>query len=395
MRRKKIFKSTWLIASCILFLFLAGTAYGQETLELHKAIKKGNLELAKKLITEKKGINTENKSGVTPLMLAAGIGQQEIVSALLNAGADINARDENGWRPLMYAAFQGHIDIVKSLMDKDAKLDPTKKEVLLKRVKKMYTPLMCASAGGHLDIAKLLIEKGANLKIKDVEKWTALMYALRHGHLEIAKLLIENGADVQGKITNNFTTLTVAVMGGNINIVKMLIEKGVDINKKSKELLGIETALCVAFKTDHDNIAALLLEKGAKHKDCSFYPSSGDCYYARGKIQLYNAKKSESSGDKEKALKHYSKGKKHFEIALPKLKKSLEKFEEGKKLRNILSYCTSIADPVRLKKGIREVIEDAEGYTPYYEQKKNEYAKKIKKIDEYLIKCDENIKRLQ
>jgi len=394
MEKTKVFVFTCIIVLCVLFLFLTGMAHGETTLELHQAIMDGNLELAKKLISENRGVNVKSEAGVTPMMLAAGKGQLEIVTALLNASADVNARDKNGWRPLMYASFRGHIDITKLLLENDGKVNPGKKGVLLKRVKKMYTPLLCASAGGHLDIVKLLIEKGANVKIKDIKGWTALMYASRHGHFKIAEFLIQNGGDVHGKFEFKFTTLMAAAMGGNIDIVKMLVEKGVSINSKSKGLLGVETALCVAFKSDHDDIAAFLLEKGAKHRDCSFYPSTGDCYYARGKIQLYVANKCEASGDMEKALKYYVKGRKFFETAVSKLKKISVKFEKGGKLKTIFSYCTSIADPVMLKKGIKEVIEGDESI-PLYEQKKIEYEKKLKKSNEYLLKCKENIKRLQ
>jgi len=54
MEKTKIFVFTCIIVLCVLFLSFEGTAYGQDTLELHQAIMDGNLELAKKLITEKK-----------------------------------------------------------------------------------------------------------------------------------------------------------------------------------------------------------------------------------------------------------------------------------------------------------------------------------------------------
>ena len=36
-----------------------------------------------------------------------------MVSELIRRGADINSRDKNGWTPLMVACFEGHKDVVK------------------------------------------------------------------------------------------------------------------------------------------------------------------------------------------------------------------------------------------------------------------------------------------
>ena len=400
MNKAKLLIPTWLIALGVFLFFFAGTAYGQDTLELHEAIKKGDVELAKKLIADNKGIDARDKSDVTPLMLAAGKGQQEVVAVLLNAGADVNAKDKNGWRTLNYAAFEGHIDITKLLIEKGARVNPTKKEAFLKKLKKVITPLMCASAGGHLDIARLLMEKGADAKKQDTSKWTALMYASRYGHLKIAELLIKNGADVHSRTDYKWTTLMVADLGGDIDIVKMLIENGVDINKRND---AMDTALCIAFKNDNDDIAAFLIEKGAKQRNCGVMGfHTGEGYYAYGKSYLSKAKKCEASGDMEKALKNYLKAEKWFKRATPILMKLSEKFGKGKKLKYILYFSTSVVDPVALKRGIwtqyydkvKEVTGDDKDLSPS-EQKKIEYAEKAKSSQEYSLKCKENIERLQ
>ena len=57
-----------------------------------------------------------DKSGVTPLHLAAEIGNSQICIHLLEEGrAQVNACDQYGATPLQYAAYQGHKNIAKLL----------------------------------------------------------------------------------------------------------------------------------------------------------------------------------------------------------------------------------------------------------------------------------------
>jgi Ankyrin repeats (3 copies) len=56
------------------------------------------------------------RMGVTPLMRAAGDGQQEEIVRLLTNGADVNSVNVDGSDALMYAASAGHLQAVRSLL---------------------------------------------------------------------------------------------------------------------------------------------------------------------------------------------------------------------------------------------------------------------------------------
>jgi len=75
------------------------------------------------------------KEGITPLMVAAGIGRRrgraveeaknalEAIKFLMELGADINAPMPNGWTPMHAAALSGSNTIIQFLVKKGAKLD--------------------------------------------------------------------------------------------------------------------------------------------------------------------------------------------------------------------------------------------------------------------------------
>ena len=72
----------------------------------------------------------------------------------------INRLDEKGLSPLMIAARIGNVEVVKNLIDGGANID---QECPLDG----NTPLMIACSSGNLFVAMELIKRGANLKKKN------------------------------------------------------------------------------------------------------------------------------------------------------------------------------------------------------------------------------------
>ncbi len=67
-----------------------------------------------------------DKSGCTPLHIAAIYGNRDCVQALLAAGAHLEAEDDEGQTPLLSAASFGHVEVVKVLLAHGA--DATKRD---------------------------------------------------------------------------------------------------------------------------------------------------------------------------------------------------------------------------------------------------------------------------
>jgi hypothetical protein len=107
-------------------------------------------EHTKEVIREllKDGIDARDKTGKTPLMLAAWIGDENLVKRALKQGADVNAEDSSGNTALHFSAHQDNLNIVR-----------------------------------------LLIEAGADIAAADKTGWSAQTYAEKNGHAEIAAYL--------------------------------------------------------------------------------------------------------------------------------------------------------------------------------------------------------------
>ena len=126
------------------------------------------------------------------------------------------------------------------------------------------TPLMIAAEEGKENLAKLLVEYGADVNAVDHYGDTALMWAANDGHLNVVEFLVEHGANVNaaatGLIYAGFTALIYASEKGYVNMVKYLIKHGANINAKNK---NGDTALSIAEKNGHTEVARILREAGA------------------------------------------------------------------------------------------------------------------------------------
>ena len=116
--------------------------------QILKAAQDGDLVQIKSLLEAGTRADYTNPSGVTPLMIAGGLGNTSVATALLDHGADANAKTPGG-----------------------------------------YTPLMAAALNGQKEMVQLLIKRGADTSAKDVSGRTAAEYAQDQHHSEIVGLL--------------------------------------------------------------------------------------------------------------------------------------------------------------------------------------------------------------
>ena len=79
------------------------------------ALELGHNDIAAALIRAKVGINTPDKKGTTPLMLAAVQGNLSLVKALIKVGADQKLKDREGFTALDLAVQADNEDIVNKL----------------------------------------------------------------------------------------------------------------------------------------------------------------------------------------------------------------------------------------------------------------------------------------
>jgi len=119
-----------------------------------EALEQKRYDDARKMIAQRKGINTTNEYDQSPLVLALEAGQTELALLLIEAGADVNIKSKMYMTPLRIATQSGNLEMVKLLLAKGASPDAPEDE---------FPPFFYAISKNQDDIAKALIEGGTNL----------------------------------------------------------------------------------------------------------------------------------------------------------------------------------------------------------------------------------------
>ncbi len=167
----------------VLFLIVAFVHLDGFTQDIYDACRKGNVELIKQLSkVNPDTINTPNKSGYTPLIIAGYRNQLEAVKVLLDLGANVNAVSEDG------------------------------------------TVLTAACYKSNTALVKILLEQHADVNVKNNAGTTPLMFAIMAENEEIVKLLIENKADIQ-TIDNSRKSAVDFAKDCDSKVIKQLIIK--------------------------------------------------------------------------------------------------------------------------------------------------------------------------
>ena len=123
----------------------------------------GRDNMATLLLDHGANMNKQNEEGVTALMLACLKGHAHMVTLLLERGANMNIADANGNTALIWASRRGNINIVLSLLEHGA-LSPDNFDIN-KQNQKGETALIIAAQKSHLEIFNILMENVQRLRI--------------------------------------------------------------------------------------------------------------------------------------------------------------------------------------------------------------------------------------
>lgn len=127
-------------------------------------------------------MNITDANGLTPLLWAAGYGQNTTVDFLIRAGANPNHRAVGGATALMLAASRGFFYVVRTLIADGAYINDVDD--------RGNTALMYAAHQNHGLIIRELVRNGANLSLTNADGQTAYSIALSRGN-EAAQASIE------------------------------------------------------------------------------------------------------------------------------------------------------------------------------------------------------------
>ncbi|WP_080571789.1 ankyrin repeat domain-containing protein [Orientia tsutsugamushi] len=177
---------------------------------LHRAVKDGNIEEVKRLLSADNNI-------------------------------DINIKDTYFNTPLYYAVAKGYIEIIKLLLSHGANINSTNSSG--------NTPLICSVIAEHIEIVKLLLSHGADVNYKNYHHLAALHYASVRD-IKIIDTLLAYGADINLSGSLNTTALHIATEKGHEQNVDYLLACGSDINSLNA---FDETPLIAAVSAQRQN----------------------------------------------------------------------------------------------------------------------------------------------
>jgi len=210
------------------------------TRAIHWAVYKVDYELIEALIAKKAKVDVTNEFGSTPLAEAVKLADARMVKMLLDGGAGVEAPNQDGQTALMLAIKTGELPIVEMLLKGGARVNAVEKF-------QNQTPLMWAVTAqkNAAEMTKLLLSRGADVKpralytdwpnqissepraqYRPVGGLTALLYASRDGCYACVEALIGSGADVNVPTPEGVTPLMVALDNDHNDVAKLLLDRG-------------------------------------------------------------------------------------------------------------------------------------------------------------------------
>ncbi|KAH6771572.1 ankyrin repeat family protein [Perilla frutescens var. frutescens] len=180
---------------------------------LAHASRQGHTALSKYLVDHGADPSIPSGLGATALHHSAGIGDIELLKFLLSKDVNVESQSDAG-TPLIWAAGHGQQDSVKVLLEHNANPDAKTEDDI--------TPLLSAVAAGSLPCLELLIKAGATVNFT-AGGATPLHIAADIGSPEIINCLLQAGADPNAIDEDDMKPVQVAAARGNKVAVEILL----------------------------------------------------------------------------------------------------------------------------------------------------------------------------
>lgn len=130
-----------------------------------------------------------------------------------------------------------------------------------------------ASSAGRLALVSTCLEKGVPISQADVYGRHPLHYAAINGHAQVCQLLISAGADPSVADLDGYSPIIYSITNGRGSVVQTFIDQGVSFETPPSTNEDLNP-LSLACQFGHEDIARLLLQRGAKilPNPAGYYP---------------------------------------------------------------------------------------------------------------------------
>ncbi|XP_031704708.1 ankyrin repeat and death domain-containing protein 1A [Anarrhichthys ocellatus] len=190
-----------------------------------------------------------NKSGDTPLHLAARNGHSDAVQSLLQS---FDTRDEvnmDGETALYQASEKSHEECVLILLEADC--DPN----ILTTAK--CSALHPVSERGDTSVVQLLLDYKAHTDFQNQHLEAPLHLAVKNSHIPVIHSLLTAGCNINVADKRSQTVMHLAAELARIEVVEMLLKARVDLTLQDRQ--G-KTALGVAVRADEVIIVDMIIK---------------------------------------------------------------------------------------------------------------------------------------
>ncbi len=220
---------------------------------LHLACSRGAWDLAERALARGQDINAADLAGDTPLHYAAGVDDSAYVGRIIAMGARVDAEDTSRTTPLQVAMLRGALGAAKALLAAGADPDRPNHDG--------WSPLKFAVRGGNLPLVRLLLAQGADPAARDSSAWPLARMAVEKQDVALLRLLFERGMTLAPPDTaNGHTALHVTALAGHEDVARLLLERGADPAVPDR---AGRSALDLAVRYGHRGVADALAAHGA------------------------------------------------------------------------------------------------------------------------------------
>jgi len=267
--------------------------------EIHQLVRQRDYEGMKEYIDNDGDLNSLDKDGNTPLILA--LHHLDVYSAnlLIEAEADVTIMNKEGHDALYYAARYATPNIIQQLVDLGADVDRVYGDNQIK-------PIQFAAVQGDLENVMLLYDLNPQtLHYRSGGEITVFHHAAYNGHEHIVKFLLDQDKSIiDAKTDKDQTVLHFAAEEGHTTLVSLLLEYNASVG--SKTLLKA-TPLDLALENEHTEVAELLKEYGAQqNKDYEIVidADKANRHYIRGNDHYNHRRWKEAEEEFELAIEY-------------------------------------------------------------------------------------------
>jgi len=223
-------------------------------------------------------------SDQTKLLTAATANKSYAAAvALLEGGANPNVADRTGNTPLHVAAQSGSAELVKTLLAKGADLNAVTKPIDAggrggpgggggpRGPSGQQTPLLLAARNNHLDVMRALIEAGADTKMKAQDGTTLFLSAAASGRVGVTKYAYEFDKDVKATDDSGRTAMHEVVSNGGggatqdemTELVQYLADIGAPLDEKDgRGRTPIQTGDGIPLDKPIQRMAEIIVSRG-------------------------------------------------------------------------------------------------------------------------------------